>query len=326
VGELRQDPISKSWSIIAPKRAKRPDVVGKDVAKVKAAPANAERSDVGRVDDPFAEGNEKATPKEVYRIGKGKKDTPGWEVRVIPNKFPLTKYHEVIIHSPKSESDFGKLPASQIEKIFQAYQQRYQHYEGMDLFPFIFCNQGDASGASLPHAHSQIVVLDDIPESVFEEVAGAEKHLIKEEEDVFGKVIQTEVELKTRIVKVTKHFVVLCPYESEWPYEFNIYPKMPRGSFGDCTGEELKDLAKVMSKMTKIVREKLDNPPYNFWIHSIPSHGRFASSSKIYRWHLEFILRTKKLGGVELGTKVMVDSEITPENAAKFYQKHYPKK
>lgn len=316
VSEYRQDPISKSWSIIAPKRVGRPKILkgAKDIRDIKVS------EDFKK--DPFAEGNEGMTPKEVLRIGKGAPNKPGWDVRVFPNKFPITDFHEVIVHSPSLDKDFHDLSTAHIEKILKAYKLRYEYYAGqrLGLFPFIFCNRGSGSGASLIHPHSQLVVFKDAPEAVFEEAGGSELYLIKEGKDVYDDYLEKELENKKRIIKETRHFVLLCPYESEWPYEFNIFPKMPKGSFSDSSPEELRDLATILSKMTKIVVEKLGDPAYNFWIHSIPSKD---PSSKAYRWHLEFILRVKELGGIELGAEIMVDDKISPEDAAKFYRKYY---
>ena len=84
---------TQRWVIVAPARKGRPD---------DAKPAKSVC--------PFCTGNEALTPPEVYRIGGGEKDKPGWKVRVVPNKFPITDIHEVIIHSPDNEKDIVELP------------------------------------------------------------------------------------------------------------------------------------------------------------------------------------------------------------------------
>src|SRR5512146_1936590 len=91
---------TQRWVIISPSRTKRPDDSG------------AVRSGC-----PFCEGNEASTPPEVYRVGTGDKDKPGWQVRVVPNKFPITDIHEVIIHSPSDTDDIEHLPAEQVARI-----------------------------------------------------------------------------------------------------------------------------------------------------------------------------------------------------------------
>ena len=76
--ELRKDPITGRWVIIATDRAKRPsDFVRQAVPPPTAAVC------------PFCYGNENKTPPEVlaYR-NNGDRNQSGWRVRVVPNKFP----------------------------------------------------------------------------------------------------------------------------------------------------------------------------------------------------------------------------------------------
>ena len=75
--ELRKDPIVGRWVVIAPERAKRPD-------------NREEFRATENQFDPFAEGNEHATPAEIlaYRNPGSHANGPGWRVRVVPNKFP----------------------------------------------------------------------------------------------------------------------------------------------------------------------------------------------------------------------------------------------
>ena len=68
MSEIRVDPLSGLRTIVAPVRAARP----RDV------------------DDPFAEGSESQTPPEIYAVRPqgSPPDTPGWRVRVFPNRYP----------------------------------------------------------------------------------------------------------------------------------------------------------------------------------------------------------------------------------------------
>src|SRR3989344_2415420 len=137
---------TQRWIVIATNRISRPD----DGQKPPPAPEATV--------DPFASGNEHLTPPEVYRVGEGEPNKPGWKVRVVPNKFPITDTHEVIIHSPDPEKDIEDLAVEQVKLILQAYRQRYQTHR-QDGHALIFCNHGIYSGASLSHPHSQLVVV-----------------------------------------------------------------------------------------------------------------------------------------------------------------------
>jgi UDPglucose--hexose-1-phosphate uridylyltransferase len=77
--ELRKDPITGRWVIISTERGKRPnDFLRESV--VAAEPRNC----------PFCVGSESKTPPEILVYGRngGGANTPGWSIRVVPNKFP----------------------------------------------------------------------------------------------------------------------------------------------------------------------------------------------------------------------------------------------
>src|SRR4029453_9373826 len=78
--ELRRDPVSGRWVVIAPARAHRPGV----------AKPEAQESEDDVAGCPFCAGRESATPPETFSIGPPGRpaDAPGWWVRVVPNKFP----------------------------------------------------------------------------------------------------------------------------------------------------------------------------------------------------------------------------------------------
>src|ERR1700755_361767 len=77
--ELRKDPITGRWVIIATDRAKRPS----DFIRQSAPPP------MGGI-CPFCAGSDHKTRPEVlaYR-NSGGRDQSGWRVRVVPNKFPV---------------------------------------------------------------------------------------------------------------------------------------------------------------------------------------------------------------------------------------------
>jgi UDPglucose--hexose-1-phosphate uridylyltransferase len=77
--ELRKDPITGRWVIIATDRAKRPsDFIRQPVPEPSARVC------------PFDYGNERKTPPEILAFrNTGGQDEPGWRVRVVPNKFPV---------------------------------------------------------------------------------------------------------------------------------------------------------------------------------------------------------------------------------------------
>ena len=174
--QLRKDPITGRWVIIASQRARRPtDFIRQPVPAPAATPC------------PFDAGNEAKTPPEVlaYR-NSGGRDQPGWRVRVVPNKFPALRIegdldrqgegmydkmngigaHEIIIETPDHATSLSEMPERQIQEVLRAVQDRVNDLKRDFRFRYIilFKNHGEAAGASLEHPHSQLIALPVVPE------------------------------------------------------------------------------------------------------------------------------------------------------------------
>lgn len=272
---------SHRWVIISPSRSSRPDEsVKSDIGK--SVPSST---------CPFCVGNEAVTPPEVYRIGEGEKDKPGWAVRVVPNKFTITDIHEVIIHSPDDEHDIDMLPLEQVTKVLTAYRDRYRAHEN-DGQVLIFCNHGFHAGASLKHPHSQLVV---VPSQI--------------------NLDAVSIEPFQNIVEENTYFLTYCPDFSQWPLEVWIAPKIAGSKFGDVTDAELPDLGEVLQRALKKISILLKSPDVPLKQANEP----FVFNYYIYHgvnWFIRIIPRAIHRAGFELGTGLNVNV-IDPTDAAK---------
>jgi len=254
---------SHRWVIISPQRTHRPtDLFDRKAKKV----------------CPFCPGNESLTPETVLQLYHNEKKDKNWQVRVIPNKFPITDLHEVIIHSPSCELDIEDLPIKDVALIFQAYRQRYQFYKTRGQI-IIFCNHGEHAGASLDHPHSQLVV---IPPQINMDVLFREP--------------------LSNVILENTYFNVYCPDFSQWPYETWFVPKKRTTTFGDITDDEIVDLVELLQRVLKQLRKiyvknqhTLLPFDYNYYIH--PKED----------WYLRLIPRFVHRAGFELGTGLHVN-------------------
>ena len=208
------------------------------------------------------------------------------DATAIPNKFPITDLHEVIIHSPDHDMSLVSMPLAQLELVLKAYRERYNFYRKSGQV-IIFCNHGDASGASLQHYHSQLVV---IPNQI--------------------NLDALQREPLANIVTENKFFNVWCPDFSQWPYEVWIAPKVEKTYFGDIADEEIADLSAVMQdtfKQLKRIYEKnpLSDRGFNFNYYIYPKEN----------WYMRVIPRFIHRAGFELGTGLSVNI-VDPRDAA----------
>src|SRR5262245_33212800 len=216
--ELRKDPIVGRWVIIATDRAKRP------VAARVEPPA-------GSAQCPFCEGNEDKTPHEIlaYRDRHTKADERGWRTRVVPNKFPALQVegdlskrgdgiydlmngvgaHEVIIECPHHEQNMSHLSVDNIREVLWMYRDRLVDLKRDPrlVHGLIFKNKGALAGASLEHAHSQLIVTSVVPISIWEEMTGSLEFYNYRGRCIYCDMIQQELATNSRIVLDTPNFV-----------------------------------------------------------------------------------------------------------------------
>ncbi|MBI5126934.1 hypothetical protein HZA76_00570 [Candidatus Roizmanbacteria bacterium] len=235
---------------------------------------------------PFCEGNEADTPPEVYRVGGGEVNKPGWQIRVVPNLFPITDVHEVIIHSSEHEKDIEDFSLNQVENIVKTYINRFNILKEKGKV-FIFSNHSLTSGASLIHPHSQISVIpNNIPTNTI--------------------TMQPVV----NIVEQNSSFESYCPQYSEWSYEVWV-KALGQIKFGELKVNELTSLANILQSSIKKLKK----------IHSGNSHYAkkpFGYNFYIYpydSWYLRIIPRFMERAGFELSTGIMVNS-VEPKKAS----------
>lgn len=279
---------TQRWVIIAPGRVKRPT----DTTALAGGPDETAQKESACV---FCFGNEKLTPPEVYRIGGGQTDTPGWEVRVVPNKFPITDIHEVIIHSPDHERDIESLSAEHVGKIMTSYRDRYRAHES-DGQVLIFCNHGMHAGASLDHPHSQLVV---IPGQINLDTLSREP--------------------VNNVVEENTYFVTYCPEFSQWPFETWIVPKGGEKSFSTLDQTQIDDLAMLLQKALQKLLAVYQDPVYQ----SVHGSNPFGYNFYIFHgpmWYIRIIPRFVHRAGFELGTGLNVNI-VDPAEAAEQLKK-----
>ncbi len=330
--EMRRNPITGDWTIIATERAKRPH---------KQPMVNTGSSD-GEDYSPdcfFCYGNEHTTPHEVlaYREKPGTPDSSGWTLRVVTNKFSALNLDdefcidndnplktccyahgkaEVVIESPHHSLNTALFPQQQIELLLKAYKQRYITLarEASIRYVTMFKNNGTPAGASLSHPHSQIIATPVVPPVIQAEIDGAGEYYKKNKRCVYCDMVKNELDDKTRIIYENDEFLSFAPYASRSPFETWVMPKFHSDSYHKLTEGQLKSLAEVWKAVLYKIYKGLDNPPYNYFIHTSPTR---ESTDNFYHWHMELIPKMTIMAGFELGTGMYINIAI-PEQSAEF--------
>lgn len=328
--ELRQNPATKEWVIIATERARRPEDLGSGV--LPPAPNEVEKC-------PFCSGKEKLTPKEIlaYRTYGTAPDSPGWWIRIVPNKFAAlvpqgnlerikcedffsymdgVGEHEIIIESPDHHQMIATLEQKQVEELFLAYRERYISLSKDPRFELVilFENHGISAGTSLRHPHSQIIATPVTPLHIRNRMEEAMHYFDDNGRCVYCDMIEKDKLLDERLVMETENFISLEPFAARSPFETWVLPKKHSSSFEEISPENTKELAFVMRSTLAKIYKSLNNPDYNFVVRSAPIHEK---NVEYYHWHIMIVPRVSAVAGFELGSGIYINTVI-PEAAAKF--------
>lgn len=324
MSEWRHDPLSDRWVIIAPERALRPDS------------ARTEEGFAPLTDDPFAEGHEDATTSEVFAIRppQSRPDGPGWQVRSILNKYPALRpeldadidddgwfrrapgggVHEVIVECPQPETHLSRLSAEHVRQVLIVYRSRLAalRRESRWAYAIIFKNHGPGAGATLAHAHSQLMALPFVPAAVTAELSAARRFRAATGGAFFAAWMERERAAQQRLVCESPEHLSLCPFASRFPYELCLLPRQPGPHFDELCDAALADLAGHLKELLQRLEAAANDPPYNLVLRTAPFQEQDVDG---FSWRLEILPRIGRIAGYEWGTGWHINL-VPPEVAA----------
>jgi UDPglucose--hexose-1-phosphate uridylyltransferase len=337
--ELRKDYLLNRWVVIATDRSRRPT----DFAKQKAESAQTSVC-------PLCVGNEHMTPPAVLlylkQNGEIKKDkdhngmrSKNWVIRVIPNLYPAFAppkdpadqahimksenfgyaigHHEVLVESPNHDEDPADAELPQLKHLINAYIDRLRELAAKPYIQYvsIFRNYGREAGASLSHAHSQIIATPMVPRTVEEEMAASKTFYEQHQKCVFCDIIEKETK-SPRLILDNSSFVVFAPYASVHPLEFWILPKKHDINILNLTDAEITAFAETLKTSLKALKDLVNDPPYNYGFHL--SVNREAEN--YYHWHVEVYPQLSIWAGFEKNTGMYINT-VKPETSAEELRK-----
>lgn len=324
MAQLRRDPITRMWVVITNDHPKGPS----DYLPFKPPYQFPEP----KGPCPFCPGNESLTPPEIYSIKK--ESGKGWDVRVIPNKYPFFRIegefdrrpegmydvmeaigaHEIVVEAPEHQQTLALMESSKIRNLLQAYQERLLDLEKDQRFKQ-FLILKNYPGIFNRHPHSHILAMPVIPRRIDEEIWGILDYYQRKERCIFCDILKEEILMKKRIILETVSFLVFAPFASRYPFETWIVPKRHRCDFHRLQAEEAEDLALAMQSLFLRFYRLLADPPYSLTFHTSPVQEPFHRSE--FHWHIEIRLRIGLREGFEWGTGFFVN-QTPPEDAAAF--------
>lgn len=325
MAELRQNLATREWVIIARERARRPN-------------AYVEASDRLRTHEraecdpgcPFCPGNEELD-LEVWREPAG----PGWQTRIVRNKYPALiengslmrhfngversitgfGYHEVLVEHPFHNTTLALMTDEEVRAVLQMYLRRGQQIAADPRIEQIvfFKNHGERAGASLLHAHSQVVGLPIVPSDIRHRIEEARRFFDDTGQCVFCTMLADELMRRERLVAVNERFAAFVLYAASSPFHIWIVPRQHRASFLHVSEEELAYLAPLLRDVLFRLYAHLNDPDFNLLIRSTPTK---EPENGYFHWYIAIIPRLSRSAGLELGSGVWINPSLPEECAA----------
>ena len=212
-------------------------------------------------------------------------------MRVVPNLYPALERQEVVISVPRHARSLAELDDAEVELVADAWQDRAAAAAG-EGFGYVqaLLNEGREAGASLPHSHTQLAWIREVPPAVAAERTRAGDCGVCE-----------LVAAGENVIAERDGIVVMAHPAGRLPYELLVAPREhdPDG-FGERLGVALALLADAIRRL----HGALGGPaPLNAWLHT-GGH-----------WHFELVPRLTVMAGLELGAGIYVNA-VSPEDAA----------
>ena len=321
--EFRKNPLKNEWVIFSEERSKRP----------KEEKATGCR---------FCEGMEIYTPSEIFSLSSKKNrepNTPGWLIRVVPNKFPALSsennnfikntnfyknidgygIHEVVINTNRHIKFISQLEAAEIQLILDVFIERISKIKKNIRIKYIsvFLNQGERAGATIEHSHSQIIALPVMPDSAKKENNFLKKYYRDKKVCYFCDLINTEIKANERIIYRDDLFIIVSSFYSSYFFEVSFIPIRHMNNFEDISCREKEVLAKYIKKISNFYLEKFGGS-MNMYIDTFPA---YKNNEDYYHWTLKILPRINNFGGFELSTQMNINTSF-PEKTTQIIKEY----
>jgi UDPglucose--hexose-1-phosphate uridylyltransferase len=340
--EVRKDYLLDRWVVIATERGRRPtDFARQEEKRAKTATC------------PLCPGNEHMTPPAILLYLKSgnnirkSKDEDGvrhrnWLIRVIPNLYPAFSppkdtlslaqirkgdslvtavgHHEVLVESPGHDEGPANATSAQVAHVINGYLDRLGDLSSRPYVKYvsIFRNHGLEAGASLSHAHSQIIAAPFVPKTVKDEIRASKRFWNETGKCVFCDIIKRERGGPRSVFENSK-FIAFTPYASVNPVEFWIFPKKHETTLLEMSLNEVEAFAETLKKCLMGLKTLVNDPPYNYGFHLATNR----ENRDHYHWHLEVYPRLSIWAGFEKSAGVYINT-VTPEAAAESLRNAIP--
>lgn len=276
MAELRWNPMTKDWVMIASHRQNRPQM-----------PKNW---------CPFCPGSGKVP--DSYDVLKYDNDFPALSVTPpdpddVANNFfktaPAYGKCEVVLYSPEHHGKLTDLSDEHLKKLADLWTNRFNELSADEKikYVFIFENRGEVVGVTMPHPHGQIYGYSFIPKKIALEIDSAAEYYTENGKCLFCDMLDNERDFGKRIIFENDYYTVFLPFFTEYPYGVYIMPRRHVPNIARLNDNERAALAVTVKDAVGMLDSLFDYSfPYMMCMHNAPvNSGNFDEN---YHFHIEF--------------------------------------
>lgn len=325
--ELRTDVLCGRQSIIAVQRGARQGAMRSDVP-------------LAVLSDPFAAGSESETPGELWAIREPgtQPNTPGWRLRVVPNRYPIPVSatvgteslpaegaaseffpwvpfdgaHEVVIECPDQRTRLVELTSAELADVFGAWRDRVQCLGASGAYRSVavFRNEGFSAGASLAHCHSQILATDYVPALLQERHRRSRVHFERTGRCLVRDLLLAEQRDGRRMIRLDDQLAIWCPFAARTAWHIRFLPLCGE-HFSLASDGVLRVLAGALRRTAEVL-ESLIGAGYAFNLTVVQPR---LDEPSVFPWFVDLMPRVTRQAGWELFSDIDV-IPIAPEQSA----------
>lgn len=275
MAELRFNPLTRDWVMIASHRQARPNMP-KDWC-------------------PFCPGSGKVP--DDFTVLKYDNDFPALrQDPPVPDDVAGGVYKtapaygkcEVILYSKNHTETVPELSDEHVSELVALWCERFEALRKDEniKYVFIFENRGEVVGVSMPHPHGQIYGYSYLPKKLSLEAESFRLHRAETGNCLFCDMLSEEARFEKRIIFENEAFTVFLPFFSEYPYGLYIAPKRCAQYITDFDEKERFLLGQAIKRAAGTLDCLFDYPfPYMMCMHNAPVN---MDEETDFHFHIEF--------------------------------------